>query len=159
MTQLKQIDEILALLEKERGNRHIVVLHEYPDPDAIACGYAQRLIGANFDIETDILYAGEISHQQNLALVRALDTDLIKFDENFDFNPYAGAILVDHQGSTIQKILDRLQAAEIPVLILVDHHELQELVKPVFQDIRKTGANSTIYAQYLEAMGFLDSGQ
>jgi nanoRNase/pAp phosphatase (c-di-AMP/oligoRNAs hydrolase) len=159
MTQLKQINEILALLEKERGNRHIVVLHEYPDPDAIACGYAQRLIGANFDIETDILYAGEISHQQNLALVRALDTDLIKFDENFDFNPYAGAILVDHQGSTVQKILDRLQAAEIPVLILVDHHELQELVKPVFQDIRKTGANSTIYAQYLEAMGFLDSGQ
>ena len=155
----KQIDKITNLLEQERGNRHVIVLHEYPDPDAIASGYAQRLISSNYDIEADILYTGEISHQQNIALVRALDCDLIKFDDTFDFHQYSAAILVDHQGNTIKKIIARLQKADIPFLIVVDHHEPQELVNPVFQEIRRTGSTSTIYTEYLEAMGLLDSGQ
>ena len=28
------------VLEPHRGERHLIVLHSYPDPDAIASGYA-----------------------------------------------------------------------------------------------------------------------
>ena len=59
---------ILEILEGHRGERHIIVLHEYPDPDAIAVGYAHRIIGSAFDIEADILYSGTISHPQNIIL-------------------------------------------------------------------------------------------
>lgn len=155
----KPVEELLTLLEKERGNRHLVVLHDYPDPDAIASGYTQRLFSTNFDIEVDILYTGEISHQQNIALVRALDINFIKFDETLDISKYSGAIFVDHQGSTVKKIIELLQESEIPILAIIDHHENQDLVKSVFQTILKVGSTSTIYANFLEEMGLLDSGQ
>ena len=84
----KKINTFADLLEEQRGSRHAIILHEYPDPDAIASGYAQRLISANYEIEADIFYTGEISHQQNLALARALDCDLISYEPNLDFKPY-----------------------------------------------------------------------
>lgn len=156
---MKQIDQILELLEGHSGNRHLVVLHEYPDPDAIASGYAHRQISVKFDIEVDILYTGEISHQQNLALVRALDYDFIKYEESMDLTPYSGAVLVDHQGSTVSQIIDRLEEDQVPLLIIVDHHEQQEHAKASFEDIRKTGSTSTIYSQYLQAMNWLEQDQ
>ena len=38
----------------------------------------------------------------------------------------------------------------MPVLMVVDHHELQERLKPEVSDICHTGAVATIYAEYLE---------
>lgn len=156
---MKKIDEMIALLEKERGNRHLVVLHDYPDPDAIACGYAHRLISAQYDIQADIVYTGEVSHQQNIALIRALDADFVKYHKDLDLSQYQGAVFVDHQGGTVRKLIEDLEEAEVAILILVDHHENQDLVKPVFVDIRKVGANSTLYAEYLEAMDLLEKSQ
>lgn len=154
-----KVNELISLLDKERGNKHLIVLHDYPDPDSIASGYAHLLISASFDIQADINYTGEFSHQQNIALIRALDTEMVKFDESLDYSQYSGAIFVDHQGSTNKKIIDHLEKAEIPIIIIIDHHEIQDLVKPVFQEIRKVGSTSTIYAEYLKEMNLLDSGQ
>ncbi len=151
--------EFVALLEKERGNRHLIVLHDYPDPDAIASGYAHQLICTGFDIQADILHSGQISHQQNIALARALGADLIKFEGELDLSQYSGAVFVDHQGNTVKKIIELLQEAGVPVLMVIDHHEYQDLIEPVFQDIRRTGSNATIYTQYLEELNFLDASQ
>lgn len=142
--------KLAELLEAHRGERHIVVLHDYPDPDAISAAYAHRLISAQFDIETDIVYNGKISHQQNIALVRLLGLNLLHYDPAMDLNQYQGAVFVDNQGTTAEEILQALEAVEVPALIAVDHHELQERLKPQFSDIRRTGAVATIYAKYLE---------
>ena len=147
---MKSAKTILEVLESHRAERHIIILHEYPDPDAIAAGYAHRVISAAFDIDADILYGGKISHPQNLALSRALDYNLIPFEEGFDFSHYNSAVLVDHQGTTVNEIVSRLKAAAVNVVIVVDHHEDQNQIKAEYKDIRKIGSTSTIYAQYLK---------
>ncbi len=147
---MKSEKTILQVLESHRGERHIIILHEYPDPDAIASGYAHRIISAAFDIEADILYSGTISHPQNIALIRALDYNLIPFREGFDFRPYDVAVFVDHQGGTVSEIVNQLKAAGVDLAMVVDHHESQNQYEAEYRDIRKTGSTATIYVQYLE---------
>jgi nanoRNase/pAp phosphatase (c-di-AMP/oligoRNAs hydrolase) len=149
-TELEDKPKIAEILESHRGERHLVVLHDYPDPDAIASAFAHRLISAQFDIEVGILYTGKISHQQNIALVRLLAVDLINYDDDVDLGQYQAAIFVDHQGTTDEKVVSALEAAHVPVLLVVDHHQLQERLKPEFSDIHQAGATATIYAGYLK---------
>jgi nanoRNase/pAp phosphatase (c-di-AMP/oligoRNAs hydrolase) len=147
---MKPAQTILEILESHRGERHIIILHEYPDPDAIAVGYAHRIVSAAFDIEADILYSGKISHPQNMALIRALDYKLIPYEEGFDFSHYDAAIYVDHQGGTVGEIADQLKAAGVKLLIVVDHHEEQNLYEAEYMDIRQTGSTATIYVEYIK---------
>ena len=144
-------DKLYDLLTAHRGERHIIVLHAYPDPDAISSAYAHRLISAECGIETDIIYCGTISHAQNIALTRLLNLELTAYSPDFDLKPYAGAVFVDHQGGTCAALMAALEAAGVPPLIVVDHHETQGNLQPVFSDIRRVGATATIYAEYLES--------
>ena len=143
-------DKLFDLLEAHHGERHIIVLHTYPDPDAIASAYAHRLISAHYGIQTDIVYTGSISHGQNIALARLLKLDLIAYEPTFDLRQYAGAVFVDNQGTTTGTLGEALEAAGVPVLAVVDHHEVQKFLDPVYTDIRHVGAVATIYAEYLE---------
>jgi nanoRNase/pAp phosphatase (c-di-AMP/oligoRNAs hydrolase) len=144
-------DKLTDLLIAHRGERHIIILHAYPDPDAISSAYAHRLISTACGVETDIVYCGTISHPQNIALTRLLNLDLIAWDASLDLTAYAGAVYVDHQGGTCTVLAEALNAAKIPVLIVVDHHETQGNLQPAFSDIRRVGATATIYAEYLES--------
>jgi nanoRNase/pAp phosphatase (c-di-AMP/oligoRNAs hydrolase) len=141
--------EFATVLEAHRGEKHIVILHDFPDPDAIASAFAHRLISAVFDIHVDIVYRGEISHQQNIALVKLLAIELINYEKSPELSQYNGAVFVDNQGTSSGVIVEALEAANVPVLIVVDHHEKQERLKPAFSDIRRIGATATIYAEYL----------
>jgi nanoRNase/pAp phosphatase (c-di-AMP/oligoRNAs hydrolase) len=143
------------MLNAHRGERHVIVLQDYPDPDAIASALVHQLISLDYDIKADILYSGSISHQQNLALVRLLGINLFHFDPSMDLTKYDGAIFVDHQGTTSPEVLRMLENNGIPVLLIVDHHAPQDRVEAPFTIIRKTGSTATIYAQYLED-GLLD---
>jgi len=144
----KRTEELRKLLETCKGQRHLVVIQNYPDPDAISTGLAHKIISEQFGIEVDIIYAGTISHPENIALVKLLDIELKKWEPAFDLSPYQATVFVDNQGTTAGPIVDALQAKKIPELIIVDHHELQTLLKPTFADIRKVGATATIYASY-----------
>lgn len=145
----KRKEELAALLSSCKGQKHLVVIQSYPDPDAISTGVAHKLIARAFDIEVDIVYAGIISHPENIALVKLLGITLLKWDADFDLSPYQGTVFVDNQGTTVGPIIDTIQANKIPELIVVDHHELQNRLKPQFIDLRKVGATATIYASYL----------
>jgi nanoRNase/pAp phosphatase (c-di-AMP/oligoRNAs hydrolase) len=143
--------KITEVLEAHRGENHIIVLQDFPDPDAISSAYAHQLISAAYDIKCDLVYSGKISHQQNVALVKLLGIELLRLDSTVDWGKYAGAVFVDNQGTTAEETVRHIEEAEIPVLIVVDHHELQQRLAPVFKDIRRTfGATATIYAQYIE---------
>jgi nanoRNase/pAp phosphatase (c-di-AMP/oligoRNAs hydrolase) len=142
--------KLAEVLEPHRGERHIIVVHEYPDPDAIASAFAHQLISAVYGIEADIIYSGEISHEQNIALVRALGIALREYEDSMDLEPYQAAILVDHQGTTVGQIISALETANVPILLVVDHHEAQDRLQPEFVEILKAGSTSTIYANYLQ---------
>jgi nanoRNase/pAp phosphatase (c-di-AMP/oligoRNAs hydrolase) len=142
--------KIAEVLEKHRGEKHLVVLHNYPDPDAISAAFAHKLISEAYDIQVDIIYSGKISHGQNIALVKLLGIELIPFKSGMDLSQYQGAVFLDHQGATANGIVKALETAGIPILIVVDHHEPQELVNAIFSDIQKTGSTATIYAHYLK---------
>ncbi len=144
--------KIMDVLESHRGEKHIIVLQDFPDPDGISSALAHQIISAAFDIRCDIVYAGKISHQQNVALVKLLGIDLIRFDSSIDWKQYSGAVYLDNQGTTAEEIVSRLEEAGVPALIVVDHHEQQHRLEPACYDIRRTfGATATIYAEYLES--------
>ena len=83
--QVKQ-SEIREILVACRGERHIVVVQDFPDPDAISSAFAHKLISAQFDIEVDIVYGRRISHPQNRTLVKLLDLELKRYDESLQFD-------------------------------------------------------------------------
>jgi nanoRNase/pAp phosphatase (c-di-AMP/oligoRNAs hydrolase) len=143
--------ELAEILETHRGEKHIIVLQDFPDPDGISSALAHKLISSQFDIETDIVYRRKISHQQNKAMVKLLEIELSRFDESLNLAQYQGAVLVDNQGTTAEKLFAALESAGVPIRVLVDHHEPQGRLKPDFVDLRQNvGATATIYAEYLE---------
>ncbi len=151
---------LMELLEAHRGERHIIVLQDFPDPDAISTAFTHQIACEAYDITTDIVYSGRISHQQNVALVRLLNIELTRHEGAKDLKKYAGAIYLDNQGSTASQISKDLQAAGVPTLVVVDHHETQQDLSPEFVDIRRSiGATASIYAEYLQqGLLRLDSG-
>ena len=90
------------------------------------------------------------SRKPRFALTRLLNLDLIAWDASLDLTAYAGAVYIDHQGGTCTALAEALNAAEVPLLIVVDHHEPQNVLTPEYSDIQKTGSTATIYAQYIE---------
>ena len=159
-TDHEQLLCMQQILGSHQGERHLIVIQDFPDPDAISAAYAHQLISKSYTIEADIVYSGTISHQQNLALVNLLGIKLHPFARDMDISQYAGAVFVDHQGSTAREAAKALDKAQIPVLIIVDHHEPQSTVQAEFSDIRTIGSTATIYAQYLEqGILKLDSAQ
>ncbi len=136
------------VLERHRGESHLIVLQDYPDPDAIACGWAHQLIANRYNIQSTLLYGGRISHQQNLAMVNLLEVELHRFTEGMDLSKFDGSVFVDGQG-TNSGLTTRLIEAKVPPLIVVDHHARQEMLQPEFEDIRRVEACVTIYAEYI----------
>jgi nanoRNase/pAp phosphatase (c-di-AMP/oligoRNAs hydrolase) len=142
---------IEEMLSAHQGERHLIVLHDFPDPDCISSGFAHQIISESYEIKCDIIYGGRISHQQNIALVRLIGIQLVRFDGSQEFDKYSGAVFVDNQGTTAEAILKNLEEVGVPCLFVVDHHESQHRLEPAFEDIRKDfGATASIYAEYLE---------
>ncbi len=150
MIPVKDQDNLFDLLQAHRGERHIIVLHAYPDPDAIAAAYAHRLISSYCGVQADIMYTGTISHDQNIALTKLLNLELLAYNSAMDLKKYDAAVFVDNQGPTSAALGEALSAAHVPTLIVVDHHEVQETIQAGFCDIRRIGSTATIYAEYLE---------
>jgi nanoRNase/pAp phosphatase (c-di-AMP/oligoRNAs hydrolase) len=141
--------QLADILERHRGERHAIVLQDYPDPDAMSSGLAHRMICARKDIEVDLLYEGRVSHQENLALLQLLEVPLIRVSEETDLKGYQHSVFVDNQGTT-SNLTARLAKLGVKPLIIVDHHEPQGVIKAEFEDIRKIGATATIYTQYIQ---------
>jgi nanoRNase/pAp phosphatase (c-di-AMP/oligoRNAs hydrolase) len=142
-TQLRQA------LEHHQGEKLLVVLTGYPDPDNIASGLAHKFLAKTFDIETTLLCFHEVSHQENRALVKRLEIDLRLYDEKFDLQPYSVYAFVDTQ-KTETPIADKL--ADKTLLSFVDHHKRLGEVPAEFVDIREEAASTcAIYTQYLRA--------
>lgn len=143
----KKWQEFRAILERHRGEKMLVVLQGYPDPDNIASGLAHQFLAKAFDIETTLLCFHEVSHQENRALVKRLEINLHLYSEKFDLRPYATYAFMDTQ-KIDTPIADKLEGKTI--LSFVDHHKRLGDIPAEFVDIREDVAStSAIYTEYL----------
>ena len=62
--------KLQIVLGKHQGERQIVVIQDFPDPDALSSAWAYKLIAEKYNIDCDIVYGGILSHQENIALVK-----------------------------------------------------------------------------------------
>lgn len=139
----------MDLLSNRKGEKHAIILQNYPDPDAISCAYSHKLICKKFDIHCDILYDGIVSHQENKALITLLEIQMIKYTPELNIGDYKHTIFLDNQGTTTS-LTNIFQRAGIEPLLIIDHHERQNMIKAKLEYIVNIGATATIYAQLIE---------
>ncbi|AFY59093.1 exopolyphosphatase-like enzyme [Rivularia sp. PCC 7116] len=148
-------EQLLNTLKAHKHERQIIILQDFPDPDALSSAWTYQLIAEQYDIKCDITYAGTLSHQENIALVKLTNLPATRTPlqslKNRDLSSYQGYVLVDNQGTT-STLLNAIQEAGIPLIVIVDHHNLQGDLKSEFVDIRPgVRATATIFTQYLQA--------
>lgn len=142
--------KLATLLERYRGQGHLVILLGTPDPDAISSALALGALGEPFDIDTTLLCFTGVSHHENRALVKRLGLNLVKYDPDFDLSAYAIYSIVDSQ--KYQTPIDaRLVEHGIEFFAFVDHHREDSNPPPAqFVDIRQQAASTAaIFCEYL----------
>jgi len=151
----QRVEGLRQTLERHRGERQLVILQDFPDPDALSSAWVYKLIAEQFDIQCDIAYAGTLSHQENIALVRLTGLPVQRWtsqtNKNRDLSIYQGCVLIDNQGTTSQ-LMELVKQANLPITVIIDHHSIQDDFQPEFADIRVSArATATIVTQYLQA--------
>jgi nanoRNase/pAp phosphatase (c-di-AMP/oligoRNAs hydrolase) len=155
-SSIKQIVERLRqTLDKHRGENQIVVIQDFPDPDALSSAWAYQLIAQQYEIQCDIAYAGTLSHQENIALVKLTELPAKRWGvqtlKDRDLSVYKGCVLVDSQGNTSQ-LIPLVKQANIPIVVVIDHHSKQGEIEAEFVDLRpQIRATATILTQYIQA--------
>ncbi|MGB5961360.1 MAG: bifunctional oligoribonuclease/PAP phosphatase NrnA [Coleofasciculaceae cyanobacterium] len=150
-----KIAELRQTLERHSNERQLIVIQDFPDPDALSSAWAYQLIAQQYNIQCEIVYAGTLSHQENIALVKLTSLPAKRWAiqnlKERDLSLYQGCVLIDNQGTTSQ-LMPFIRQAGIPITALIDHHSAQEDLQPEFVDIRpQTRATATIVTQYLQA--------
>jgi len=130
------------VVEASEG-RIAILTHDNPDPDSIASAAALQEIADSLGVEADILYLGEIGHQENRAFVNLLGIELLSRDE-VDLDDYDTFALIDYVKASDTNI-------DIPVDILIDHYEPDEEYEVEFSDVRpNVSSTSTIMTKYVQ---------
>ncbi|RMG12032.1 MAG: bifunctional oligoribonuclease/PAP phosphatase NrnA [Deltaproteobacteria bacterium] len=142
-----RVEELETVLEAVRGQRILIAIKGYPDPDSIGSALAHQYLCRGHGVEADIVHFEDLSHPENRALVKRLEIDMTLFSEGVDLSAYAGYCCVD------------TQTADLPVpvpsglrcLSLVDHHKWLGPVDAEFVDVREdAGSTCAIYCEYLQ---------
>lgn len=153
--QSQKVEAFRITLERHRGERQLIVIQDFPDPDALSSAWTYKLIAQKHEIQCDLVYAGTLSHQENIALVKLTSLPVQRWTpqtfKGRDWSVYQGCVLIDNQGTTSQ-LMPSVQQAGIPITVVIDHHSMQGDIKAEFVDVRPhTRATATILTQYLQA--------
>jgi nanoRNase/pAp phosphatase (c-di-AMP/oligoRNAs hydrolase) len=151
------------VLERHRGERFIIVLQDFPDPDALSSAWTFRLIAQQYQIDCELLYAGTLSHQENITLVKLTALPIQRCPPQVlrakNLALYSGCVFIDGQGETSQ-LTPILQEARLPVIAVIDHHSGNHDFAAEFSDVRPHArSTATIVTQYLrDGLLRLDNG-
>jgi len=149
------IESFKRTLERHRGERQLVIIQDFPDPDALSSAWAYQLIAQQYEIQCDIVYAGILSHQENIALVKLTGLPAKRWGiqtlKERDLSVYQGCVLIDTQGTTSQ-LMPLVREQELPITVIIDHHTDQGEMDAEFVDLRaQTRATATILTQYIQS--------
>ena len=129
----------------------LIVLQDFPDPDAIGAAGALRLLARDCgELTTSIACAGIVGRAENRALVRYLGMNLLTLT-TVDISSFDCVAMVDTQPGTGNNSLPESEAP----CIVIDHHPLRSATRrATFYDVRRRyGATSSILWEYLQAAG------
>ncbi len=146
---LRRGNKMAQWFENIRGKKMVIMVHNNPDPDAIASALALKTIANSHDIRADIVYHGEIGHQENKAFVNLLGIDLYRY-EDVEIAAYDKIAMVDCSGPGANNPLP----TNTHIGIIIDHHPITDSeIDAEFIDIRpNVGASSTIVTKYLQEL-------
>ena len=137
------------LLESLRGfDRILVVMHDNPDPDAIAAGWGiQVLIEDKLGIPVRLVGGGAIVRAENRHMVDLLGPP-IELVDDVEVDERTAAVLVDCGAEATNHVVTRKRIAPVAI---IDHHQNGSLPYSIpFVDIRpNVAASATIVASYL----------
>ncbi len=143
-----RLHRLLRAIRDVEG-RLIVVAHDNPDPDALASAVALAQLAERAGVPADAGYHGNISHQENQALVNLLDLPLRNLSDVDVLAEYDGVALVDHSRPGVNDSLP----PDIRPVAVIDHHPPREPVDAEFIDLRvEAGATSTLLAEYFDGL-------
>ena len=148
--------ELTAMIERVKENEDGklgIVVHDSPDPDAIASALALKQIAKHVGVSADILYRGEIGHHVNRAFVNILGIEMIRIVQEKELHGYGKLALVDAAVPGVHNPL--LPPPEGKVDIIIDHHSANTKGKVAvdFLEVQPdSGATSTIMTRYLQEL-------
>ncbi len=127
------------------ADRILILLHNEPDPDAIASGLALRNVLRRTKQTAVIAALQGVTRPENVRMVNLLDihVETIRPEEIGNYERFA---MVDVQPHYFNGIIDRVD-------LVIDHHPEQTGYSAVFKDIRPDyGSTSTILTEHLRAV-------
>lgn len=145
----KHANAIKSIL-KDVGNGTLgIVVHDNPDPDAMASAMALKEIAKSININAEVLYQGKIGHQENKAFVNLLNINMEQHTKT-PLSDYKKIALIDCAVPGENNLLP----PDCTVSIIIDHHPIGERdVRAEFMDIQpNVGATSTTMTKYLQEL-------
>ena len=146
--------ERLARLRAAAGAGPVLILtHDNPDPDALACGKAMAtLLREAWQVPSRLVYSGLVARAENQAVLRRLTPEWEYGAEHSGLEAYSAIALVDTQPGASN---NRLPPTATPLLVFDHHKPILATDRPVrFSDVRpEIGSAVTMLYQYLQAAG------
>jgi nanoRNase/pAp phosphatase (c-di-AMP/oligoRNAs hydrolase) len=127
------------------ADRVVIVLHNDPDPDAMASGLALRNVLRRTKQTAVIAALQGVTRPENLRMIHLLDiqVEIMTPDQITAFDRIA---MVDVQPHYFGNAIDRVD-------LVIDHHPEQTGYTAVYKDIRANyGSTSTILTEHLRAV-------
>jgi nanoRNase/pAp phosphatase (c-di-AMP/oligoRNAs hydrolase) len=127
------------------ADRVLILLHNEPDPDAMASGLALRNVLRRTKQTAVIAALQGPTRPENVRMVNLLDlhVEIITPDQVNDYDRIA---MVDVQPHYFQGVIDRCD-------LVIDHHPEQTGYNAIYKDIRTDyGSTSTILTEHLRAV-------
>lgn len=144
-------DRLLRVLAD--AERILLVMHDNPDPDAIAAGWALHvLIRRRLGRVARLVGGGDIVRAENMHMVALLEPPL-ELTSDLDIEDTAAAILVDCGRAAGNHLLAKEMVHPVAV---IDHHDTSTPRGPrlPFRDVRpNVAAAASIAASYLREQG------
>lgn len=131
------------LIEILRGHKVYIQTHNYPDPDAMACGLGLQVFLRHHGIESIICYDGTIETLSAKRMVEVFQFEVYNIKDIPDMTESDYIVTVDAQkyNANITDFIGDEVAC-------IDHHPTYVECDYLYKDIRLVGACSTLIAQY-----------
>jgi nanoRNase/pAp phosphatase (c-di-AMP/oligoRNAs hydrolase) len=127
------------------ADRVLIMLHNDPDPDAMASGLALRNVLRRTKATAIIGAIQGVTRPENLRMVNLLDIHVEAITHE-SLKEYDRVAMVDVQPAYFGGLIDRVD-------LVIDHHPEQPGYTAVFKDIRPDyGSTSTILTEHLRAV-------
>lgn len=133
----------LQLVELLKGHKNYIQTHNYPDPDAVASAYGLQYFLRCHGVDAQICYDGKVEKLSTKKMFEVFKIDVLTADSIQDMTAEDYIVAVDSQKYNAN--LTDLIGDEVAC---IDHHPTFFECTYQYGDIRKTGACSTLIAEY-----------